>query len=325
MKKYTACLLTLLLLCFAACAPAETVDGPESTAETTLEAHEEQGTEFTEEGTSETILESTTEGETSVGETSAGETTTAIAKEVSAPVGGSTAQIVTFYNQHANQVKAATKITIKKHDKSDTVMDIPAIAKAFMGSSMEEMNPNTDETTTETFVNGKGVKDSSLKLNEFLPVSGKSIVSQLKASHVQSASCTKQSNGWVVKITLKDEAMDMSAMNMSADMSEAEREKAMDAYLASSGYGSSMDMGFGSGGFGGGRPDDAGGQAPGNFDSSSMDMESKYQNGSITAVFNAQGQMTSLALSHESNMSMSMLGMKMSMNSTSKQEYQFTW
>ena len=326
-KRITCLLLPLMLLAFAACGPAtRQTNAPEGTSieEPTVEDFDGITSEFPAEDftTDGTELESTTDGESVTGETSVnGETTKA---EVNAPVGGSATQIVAFYNQYANAVKSAEKITIKKHDKRDMVMDVPAIMKALMPSDAGGMNPNTDETTTETFKNGKGIKNTSLKLNDFLPVSGKPYVSQLKASHAQSATCVKQGTGWVVTIKLKDEPLDMGSMNMDANMSEAERQKAMDEMMSKSGYGSSMDMGFGGGGFGGDERLDSQ-QAPGNFDPSSMSMDGKYQNGTIVAVFNQQGQLTSLSLSYENNMNSSMMGMKMQMNSTSKQEYQFTW
>ena len=261
------------------------------------------------------------ESTTGIDETTAeGETTAVI--EIKAPVGGSAAQIVEFYNTQASAVKAADRITVKKHDVRETAMDVPTVIKALMPEDTGGLNKN--ETITEIFVNGKGTKDSARRLNDFLPVAGQPYVSRLKASHVQSAGCAAQGEGWIVTIKLKDEPLDMSMMSAGAEnMSEADRKKWMNDYLAKSGYGSSMDMGIGD------APSDRGGsqefQPPAFIDTSSIIMEGGYQNGTIVAVFGRDGQLTSLTLSYENNMSTSLIGMKIQVNSTLKQDYQFTW
>lgn len=115
---------------------------------------------------------------------------------------------------------------------------------------------------------------------------------------------------------------------MNAEMSDADRQKMMDDCLSKSGCGSSMEMGFGGGasGFGGPRPGGGEDRQPtGNFDVSLMSMEGTLQNGSIIAIFDGYGQLISLTHSYNSNMGISMLGMKMTINSSMKQEYQFTW
>ncbi|MCL2300416.1 MAG: hypothetical protein FWC27_09775, partial [Firmicutes bacterium] len=296
MKTRIACLLLIaMLLALSACGATQPTNAPEAetSGETSVFDMESfPSEEFTTED--ETEQETTADGESAAGGTTvAGETRAKT--EVKAPVGGSATQVVEFYNTYASAVKAANRITITKHNVSEMTMDVPAIMSAFMPSDAGGMDPNRNETITETFVNGKGTKDTSRKLNDFMPVSGKSYVSALKASHVKSATCEKQGDGWIVRINLKDEPMDMSNMAMNQDMSEAERQKAMDTYLLGSGYGSSMEMSFGggAGGFGGERPSGDGQdrQLPGNFDASSMSMDGTLQNGTIVALFNKDGQL----------------------------------
>jgi len=239
------------------------------------------------------------------------------------PVGGSVAQIVGFYNNQANAVKAADRITIKMHDVSEMDIDVPSMLRARLPSDTENLDSSKNETITETFVHGKGTNDVSLTLNDFLPVKGKHFVSQLETDHVQSASCAEQDDGWVVTINLKDEPLDMSVMAAySTDMSEAERQSMMDDFLLKSGYGSSMKIELGSDLLRDrGNTQDR--QRPG-F-AGSMSMEGGFQDGVIIAVFDKDSQLISLTHSYHMNMGTSVIGMKISMNTVAKQEYQFTW
>ena len=54
-------------------------------------------------------------------------------------------------------------------------------------------------------------------------------------------------------------------------------------------------------------------------------MEGAFRNGAIVAVFNKDGQLTSLMLSYGNYTGLSILGAKIKINTSSKQEYQFTW
>ena len=317
MKSRIVCTaLVAMLLVFTACGATQQANAPEAETngetEEVLPARDEEFT--TEEGTEE----STTDSESATGETSAnGETTTA-KTEVNAPVGGSTAQIVAFYNQTANAVKSTKNITVKRHDKTEGTVNIPAIAKAFMGDGAD-MDPNSEETKTESFVNGKGTKDTSLTLKNFLPVRGQDYVSQLKASYVKSASCVKQGDGWIIKITLKDESNIDGFENLPDTYTSC-----MDLTMGGGSGGSG-----GPGGPGGGPPDgtrpEGSAPPPDGGNMPSMNASGSLKNGMITAVINKDGQLTSLTHSYASNMSMSMMGMTMKMDQTVKQEYQFTW
>jgi len=305
--------LAAALLALPACGTARPANAP---ATTTGEEAIEPFAGTTQERTTE--IEST------------GATTTGIEKTaVEAPIGGSIAQVAAFYNEHANAVKAAGRITIKKHNVRNAVLDIPAVIKALLPKRMKNFDPNTNETITETFVNGKGASDTARRLNDFLPINGTSDVSRLKAAHIKNASCAEQDGGWVISIKLKDEPMNLSSFgSMREEMSDAERRSMMDDYLSQSGYGSSMELGFGGGSSSSSsqpEEDDEGWQMPGNIDISSIKMDGSYRNGAITAVFDKEGKPTSLTLSYDNNIAVSVIGIKVKMDSTVKQEYQFTW
>jgi len=255
-----------------------------------------------------------------------------IAGELTPPAGGSIAQIVEFYNRQAGAVKAAEKITIQKHDVREMDMEVPALIKSLMpGGASDMMNKN--EMMTETFINGRGTGDASRRLNDFLPVNGMPYVSRLKASHVQSASCAVQGEGWAVRISLKDEPMDVinmqqNAINMDIEnISDADRKGMMNELFANSGYYACMDMGLG-----GDMPERDAGQEfklPGFINPESildsMNMDAGFRNGAIAAVFDGEGKLTSLTLSYTNYSRVRFLGMKMNVDSASKQEYRFTW
>jgi hypothetical protein len=238
-----------------------------------------------------------------------------------APVGGSITQIVAFYNQSANAVKAAERITVVKHDMREVEMEIPFLLRALMPRNAAEYFPNKNTTIMETFVNGEGTNDAERKLTGFLPVNGKIFVSQLRASHVQSANCVKLGNDWIVTIMLKDEPLD-AILNNTRDyenMSEAERENLMDSFLTESGYGSSMELMT----MESEREDTQ--RQPSNIDSKLLKYEGGFQNGRIVAAINQEGRLTSLNHSYNMNMNISFLLMKMKMNSSLKQDYQFIY
>ena len=270
-----------------------------------------------------TDLDRTTESETAHEETSTADETES---EIKAPVGGSIAQVVEFYNLQSAAIKTVDRITVKKHDVREIDMHIPSMLKALAPKDMvDSFEPNKNETISENFVNGRGTKDTSRRLNDFMPVNGKPIVSQLKASHVQSASCVAQGDGWVVRINLKDEKLDAEAMRRSAgdieNMSEVEREKRLEEMLANSPYFSCMEIGFNDFPGSNNRAEvQASGVSP-----MAGKMEGAFQKGAITATFDKDGRLTSLVLSYTNYMNASFFGMKISMNGVYKQNYQFTW
>jgi hypothetical protein len=240
---------------------------------------------------------------------------------INAPVGGSIAQIVAFYNQYANAVKAAERITIIKHDVREVEMEIPFVLRAIMPRDAAGFFPNKNITITETFVNGEGTNDAARELTGFLPVNGKIFVSQLKTSHVQNANCVKRGDDWIVTIMLKDEPLD-AILNNPRDyenMSEAERENLMNDFLSESGYGSSMELMT----MESERQDSQ--RQSGNIDSRLLKYDGGFRNGRIVATINQEGRLTSLTHSYDMIMNISLLLMKMKMNSSLKQDYQFIY
>jgi len=240
---------------------------------------------------------------------------------INAPVGGSIAQIVAFYNQYANAVKAAERITVVKHDVREVKMEIPFLLRALMPRDAAGFFPNRNITIMETFVNGEGTNDAARELTGFLPVNGKIFVSQLQTSHVQSATCVKRGDDWIVTIILKDEPLD-TILNNTRDyenMSEAERGNLMDNFLSESGYGASMELMT----MESERQDSD--RQPSNIDTRLIKYEGGFQNGRIVAAINQEGRLTSLNHSYDMNMNISLLLMKMKMNSTLRQDYQFIY
>jgi len=200
--KILALLLALtFVFSFSACKKTE--PGQTTTTETTAEVTTLTGETTTE----ETTAESTTAiGETTMqGTTAPNEATTAAA--LSAPVGGSIADIVTFYNRHANATKEYTgKITV--HRKIGTVTKITKMTVGFkqlLQTVLDRQLKDKDET--KTFVNGKNPNDSNDTLEKFLPRSAGQKMSTLTPAGVKFASCVLDGSGWKVTITLKKEVM----------------------------------------------------------------------------------------------------------------------
>jgi hypothetical protein len=197
MKKIIALLLVFcFVFAFAACKDdnEETTTAAATTSADTTAAGET------------TAEETTIAGETTTAApTQPGETTTAAAAII-APVGGSIADIVKFYNQYANATKAYTgKVTIKRVDGTTGKIealkpDWDSIRKEAAGM-LADLN-SYPETTTKTFVNGMSGTDS---LQKFLPRSDVKTLSELQPAGVKSATCTVSGTGWKVSIVLKPE------------------------------------------------------------------------------------------------------------------------
>lgn len=132
-----------------------------------------------------------------------------------APVGTDIAKIVTYYNAAANATKAykgTMKLTIVQGSTSKiTETSFPSAAV----SIAEGLLPN-DYPTNKTFTvtNGNGVgknltknTDETKSINKILPIDDSPKMSTLVAAGVQSASCTKVSNGYKVVIKLKAETV----------------------------------------------------------------------------------------------------------------------
>lgn len=254
-----------------------------------------------------------------------------------APVGGTAEEIVAYYNNAANSVKAADSITVQKSSK---------IAQG--------ENEPMEESEEGSFVNGVSTQYAARKLNDFLPVSGQDYVSKLAASAVDSAVCEAEGDGWVIRITLSDETagagadasayascMDIGGNSpggtpgeMPSDFSRPDGEMPSMPEGASMPEGEppSMPEGFSMpDGEMPSRPDGAGmpeGEMPSMPEGFSMPegesppvgfISGTYQDGEIEAHINGDGQLVSLRLSYA--FAQDAEGETM----TSEQEFQFTW
>lgn len=208
MKKLASRLFALLMavvmiFSFAACGGDNDTTEPESTTkaeEVDASVEETSGTEESTEDTS-----ATDDTDVSATEDNDDVTTKAPVK-ISAPVNGSTAQIVKFYNDYANATKAY-KGTVKIKKTEGRVSKLTKFlgeGKAKdLASGMLEDATGGSSTKTKTFTNGKCSDGDSLV--KFLPPSKRTTMSTLTANGVKSATCTAVNGGWKVVIKLKQE------------------------------------------------------------------------------------------------------------------------
>jgi hypothetical protein len=131
--------------------------------------------------------------------------TTKPADTVNAPVGGTAAQIVSFYNKRADELRTYKgKVTVTKKDGTVTVINSISGGNVVKNLA-QDMLPN-DYTTkpTLTFTNGKS---GSTTLTKHLPRGDQAKMSVLEPAGVSSASCVKSGSGWKVTIALKKETV----------------------------------------------------------------------------------------------------------------------
>ncbi len=124
---------------------------------------------------------------------------------IKAPVKGSTAQIVSFYNQYANELRNYRgKVTVKKSDGTVTVINSIG-GGSLVKNLAQDMLPNDySAKPTLTFVGGKS---GGTPLAKHLPRGKQSKMSVLQAAGVASATCVKSGSGWKVTIALKPESL----------------------------------------------------------------------------------------------------------------------
>lgn len=208
MKKITAIILALVFalgacLMLASCG-GKTTD--ETTAATT-EANEPETmaqAENPEASTAQNTADESVQPSEGASETAPAETTTLAAVE--APVGGSVAQIVEYYNKAANAAKAYPG-TMKVKRTQGTVSSLESISIELARGIVEGILPNDyPQEKTVTFTNGKS--SSGEKASAFFPVDDKPYTSNLTPAGVKSASCAKQGSGYKVVITLVSEKGD---------------------------------------------------------------------------------------------------------------------
>ncbi len=124
---------------------------------------------------------------------------------VKAPVNGSKAQIVSFYNQYANELRNYKgKVTVKKSDGTKTVINSIS-GGALVKNLAQDMLPNDySAKPTLTFVQGKS---GGTSLAKHLPRGKQAKMSVLQPEGVASATCVKSGSGWKVTIALKPESV----------------------------------------------------------------------------------------------------------------------
>ena len=142
---------------------------------------------------------------------------TTIPATITAPVGGSMAQILTFYNKYANAMKSYKgRVTVTK--KSGTVSTIKSITGGSVVKNLAlKMLPNDyEQKPTYTFTNGKSNKDNKT-LSSWLPRNYSPLMSELSptgTNGVKSATCVRSGSGWKVTIVMKDDVVTgASALN----------------------------------------------------------------------------------------------------------------
>ena len=213
MKRIIAILLALIMIfAFAACKGKD--DKNDTTAESSQDANAD--VQDTQTGDAESnAAESTADDSTAVAPSEGGSEAATQgqqggqqgnkpAAEIKAPVNGSKAEIVAFFNKYASAMKQYKgKVTVKRVQGTTSkinsldpnkILGVDLVAKA------EPLLPNDyPKTATQTFNGGKAADGTTLA--SFLPAS-KRAAYNVNPAGVKSASCVKQGNGWKVSITL---------------------------------------------------------------------------------------------------------------------------
>jgi len=210
-KKFTALVLVfafILLLTACGNGKEETTTAPGTTMadETTTAADTTAGTTAavttTQPGETTAAPTTTTPGETGT------QATTAAPTGIDAPVGGTKAQVVAFYNRYANATKKYMgPITVRRD--MGTVTQITKMiwpAKGILQGILDKQLQ--DESKTKSFNKGYAGSDKNDTLEKFLPRGAGKNMSDLSPAGVKSASCAASGSGWVVKITLYKEVVD---------------------------------------------------------------------------------------------------------------------
>ncbi len=204
LKKTLAVLLVFsFVFAFAACNDDE--EETTTAAETTVAATTASDDETTAVDETTVVDETTAVGETTTA--APGETTTAVAT-LKLPIGGTSAQVIGFYNDYGNAMKSYKgKVTVTKKD--GTKSDVNYIAFAAITKKLaQDMLPNDyKEKPTYTFVNGTSTVDGKT-LSKWLPRDKSDKLSELSptgANGVKSATCTASGTGCKVVILMNDD------------------------------------------------------------------------------------------------------------------------
>lgn len=119
---------------------------------------------------------------------------------INAPVNGSKADIVAFFNKYATAMKQYKgKVTVKRVQGTTSKINSITGGSAIANIAQPLLPNDYPQTATQTFNGGKASDGTTLA--SFLPAS-KRAAYNVNPAGVKSASCVKQGNGWKVSITL---------------------------------------------------------------------------------------------------------------------------
>ena len=213
MKRIIAILLALIMIfAFAACKGKD--DKNDTTAESSQDANAD--VQDTQAGDAESnAAESTADDSTAVapseggseaatqgqqGGSQGGQQGNKPAAEIKAPVNGSKADIVAFFNKYATAMKQYKgKVTVKRVQGTTSKINSITGGSAIANIAQPLLPNDYPQTATQTFNGGKAADGTTLA--SFLPAS-KRAAYNVNPAGVKSASCVKQGNGWKVSITL---------------------------------------------------------------------------------------------------------------------------
>ena len=218
MKRIIAILLALIMIfAFAACKSKDDKND-NTTAESSQDANAD--VQDTQTGDAESnAAESTADDSTAVAPSEGGseaatqgqqsgsqggQQSNKPAAEIKAPVNGSKAEIVAFFNKYASAMKSYTgKVSVKRVQGTTSKINSITGGSAIAGIA-EPLLPNDyPKTDNKTFNGGKASDGTTLA--SFLPAAKRASYN-VDPAGVKSASCVKQGSGWKVSITLVTES-----------------------------------------------------------------------------------------------------------------------
>lgn len=210
MKRIIAILLALIMIfAFAACKSKD--DKNDTTAESSQDANADvQDTQASD--AESNAAESTADDSTAVAPSEGGSEAATqgqqggsqggqpSAEGINAPVNGSKADIVAFFNKYATAMKQYKgKVTVKRVQGTTSKINSITGGSAIANIAQPLLPNDYPKTDNKTFNGGKASDGTTLA--SFLPAS-KRAAYNVNPAGVKSASCVKQGNGWKVSITL---------------------------------------------------------------------------------------------------------------------------
>lgn len=206
MKKIIALLLALaMIFAFAACKGKD--DNKDTTADSTQGAGAD--VQDTQAGGEDTTAAEAPSGDSTEAPSDGGSEAATqgqqggdkpSAEGINAPVNGSKADIVAFFNKYATAMKQYKgKVTVKRVQGTTSKINSITGGSAIANIAQPLLPNDYPQTATQTFNGGKAADGTTLA--SFLPAS-KRAAYNVNPAGVKSASCVKQGNGWKVSITL---------------------------------------------------------------------------------------------------------------------------